>query len=186
MTAARPAVEPGRTQVIALRTAPNAQVSVTVHFPDGSTDTETAVAGSDGKARVTVKVPITAYDPAGDTAAVTAASTSGGLTRTGLTSFRIRLPKLAVLLDPASVHLGEQEMVTALGHPGTRIQIRVAFPAGTPLVHRARANGHGLVIYRFTVSQNELRGGNHTVVVTARLLTGARVSVRKNLHVQTG
>ena len=180
------AVHPGASQTLTIQTAPNASVTVTVHFPNGQLATIPATAGSDGTATVEIKVPVDAYKADDPTVAATVASTVQGLTRSSDVTFALSLPSLALFIDHARIHTGERQTITVLSPPQARFRLTITFPNHSTWHRSVRTSVDGIWTYSFTVPKHHTRGSNHTVVVLVYRLSGSRPSAHKSFYVQTG
>jgi hypothetical protein len=183
---AQPEITPGATQTLTVQTAPNAQISVTVHFPGGQTVTAPATADSIGAATVVVRVPLHAFSPDNPSATASVSSTIQNLTRHGEASFTVTLPRLALFLSKTHIHTGKRERITIVSQTHARIKLTITFPNGTVWTSTSRTGDDGTLTYSFTVPKHHMRGSNHTVVVRAKRLTGGRASAHKSFHVFTG
>jgi phospholipase C len=178
-------VQPGDTELLQVQTTPDATVTATVQFPDGTTLSEpappltTITADAGGLATVPVQVPLHAYVPSAPTAMATVTVTSNGLTRTANTSFMLTLPTLALILNKSSVPAGQNERFTILAKPSTTIGDAIHFPNGFTWRRTGRTDGHGTLTYHFKVPQYS-KGNNHTVVVYAYR---GKLSVHKSFSI---
>jgi len=182
---AQPTVTPGTTQTLSVVTAPGAQVSATILFPEGEIATVPATADDSGIAAISFSVPLDAFSPDTSGATVSITSTAQGLTRNADVSFSIVLPSLALFLDRPRVQVDQRDTATVLSDLGTHLRVAVTFPDGVSWSHTGYANTNGLLVYSFKVKHAHMHGG-HTVVVRANKLDGNHDFVEKTINVQTG
>jgi hypothetical protein len=151
---AQPSLTPGSTQTLTVQTAPNAQVRVTVRFPNGETATAPAAVDGQGQATISMVVPLDAFSAASQTATASVAATVDGLTRSLDISFTIKLPRLALFVAKPQVRPGQRETVTVLTQTHVHVRLTVLYPGRRKQAHLGRANGNGLLVYRFTVPRD--------------------------------
>jgi phospholipase C len=176
-------VQPGHVETLNIQTAPNAQVSVTVHFPNGQVTTVPTTSTSTGTASLLIHVPLTAYRSSNPTVTVDIATTSSGLTRTSTVTFKLVLPRLALYLSQSKIHVSRHETVTVLSKANSRIKLTIRFPNRVVWTRTIRTNANGLLTYRFTVPKHHTHGHNRTATVTVQRLSSPKASTHAKFSI---